>query len=85
MPRHYTEEDWSEVYEERAGIMQYQGGLKREEAEAKARVYVQIERLRVTSEAVQARERAKKPVSSETKATEEQGELFASTRGAHSG
>ena len=45
--------------EERAAIMQYDGGLGRKDAERQAGQLVQIESLRVTAERAEARERAK--------------------------
>ena len=39
-------EDWRHRYEERAGIMEYHGGLKRAEAEAKAEQLVRNEHWR---------------------------------------
>lgn len=32
----YSEEDWQALYDERAAIMEYDGGLPRDEAEARA-------------------------------------------------
>lgn len=35
-----TDADWKELWEERAAIMEYDGGLPREEAEVRAREIV---------------------------------------------
>jgi len=44
-----TEEDWSAFYDERAGIMEFDGGLPRTEAEAKAAEEVEQLRMVVRS------------------------------------
>jgi hypothetical protein len=38
--KHWTDDDWRERFEERAAIMEYDGGFPREEAERLAREYV---------------------------------------------
>lgn len=38
--KNWTDEDWKEAFEERAAIMEYDGGLSREEAERRAREIV---------------------------------------------
>ncbi len=40
----WTEEDWQALFDERAGIMEYDGGLPREEAEAAAVAEVNLMR-----------------------------------------
>ncbi len=47
-----------ELYNERAAIFEYLGGATRKDAERAAGTYVEIEKLRVTSEQVQAKQRA---------------------------
>lgn len=49
-----SENDWIEIYEERAGIHQYFGKLSRERSEALAAEYVKGEKLK---RAQQRRER----------------------------
>ena len=43
----WTEEDWQALFDERAGIMEYDGGLPREEAETAAANEVNLLRLPV--------------------------------------
>ena len=50
---------WEGVYEERAAIMQYLGGMPRQDAERQAGILVQLESLAATCERVQARAEAR--------------------------
>ena len=52
-------EYWDEVRAERAAIMQYLGGMSREDAERQAGIYVQLESLAATCQRVQARQQAR--------------------------
>ena len=45
----WTEEDWNALYDERAGTMEFDGGLSRGEAEANARKEVDLLRYTVRS------------------------------------
>lgn len=54
----WTEQDWHELREERAAIMEYLGGMTRKDAERAAGIEVQIMSLKVTSERARAREMA---------------------------
>lgn len=66
---------WSEAFDERAAILEHDGGLSRREAERRASTWIAIERLRVTSEQVQQREQATKPKRAEAQSTEQQQAL----------
>ncbi len=44
----WTEEDWQALFDERAGIMEYDGGLRREEAEKQAKEETEALRKIVT-------------------------------------
>jgi hypothetical protein len=50
---------WEEVREERAAIMQYLGGMPRQDAERQAGIYVQLQSLEATCQRVQARQQAR--------------------------
>lgn len=50
---------WDEAREERAAIMQYDGGLDRKDAERQAGILVQLQSLEVTCGRVQARQQAR--------------------------
>lgn len=49
---------WAEAYEERAAIMQFDGGLSRQDAERRAGQEIEIARLQEKSERVQSTNRA---------------------------
>jgi hypothetical protein len=55
MKAHWTEQDWIELREERAAIVEYCGKLPRKEAERLAGIEVQLMSLQAASERVQAR------------------------------
>lgn len=63
---------WAEAFDERAGILQYDGGMTRREAERAASTWIAIERLRVAAEKMQATRPAP---ARETKSTEQQQAL----------
>ena len=44
----WTEEDWQALFDERAGIMEFDGGLPRKEAETAAANEVNLLRSRMT-------------------------------------
>lgn len=48
------EEYWREEFEHRAGILEYEGGLSRKDAEREAGTWLALERLRFTTERAQA-------------------------------
>lgn len=66
---------WSEEYNHRAAILEYDGGMSRKDAEREAGTWVALERLRVASERVQAKRRATVPVVVASRQTEQQATL----------
>lgn len=52
--RRWTDEEWAEAYEERAAIMEYDGGASRSEAERRAGVVIQMMRLEVAGRQAEA-------------------------------
>ena len=46
----FDDEYWEELYQERAAVMEYDGGMTREQAEECARGYVEQEKMRLQLE-----------------------------------